>query len=207
MERRQFFEKLGLGSAAAVIATPVLASRVSAEDEQDTLHAQHHGNDDPRPVSGDRANATVSFGQWQSKDDDAAAPQNTELDRYPNNSPANRNSHNLVPFVATIQQGGTVNFIISGLHQVIVYAPGKRPQDVQTDPAHLRPTTGAPAGVPLINDPDGRVYAGLDPSLQTRDRVEVVEFPETGLHLVICGVLPHFEEGMFGYVRVLRRRR
>jgi hypothetical protein len=59
--------------------------------------------------------------------------------------------------------------------------------------------------VTMINDPEGRVYAGLDPSLQDRDRVEVVEFPNPGLHLVICGVLSHFQGGMFGYVRVLRR--
>ena len=127
--------------------------------------------------------------------------------RFPNNSPGGRNSHNVVPFEATIQQGGAVNFIIAGLHQVVVYAPGKKPEDVQTDELHLRATTGSPAGVPLINDPDGRVYAGLDPSLQTRDRVEVVEFPQPGLHLVICGVLGHFQEGMLGYVRVLRRGR
>jgi plastocyanin len=38
------------------------------------------------------------------------------------------------------------------------------------------------------------------------DRVEVVYFEEPGTYLVICGVLPHFEEGMFGYVRVLPQR-
>ena len=37
-----------------------------------------------------------------------------------------------------------------------------------------------------------------------RDRVEVIHFPNPGLYLVICGVLPHFEEGMYGWVRVRR---
>ena len=202
MQRRQFFERLGLGSAAAVAAAPVFTGPLSADrDRQEIQHS--HGHDDDRQ-SGDESNATVGFGAWQSKDEDAAAPQNTELDRYPNNSPGARNSHTIAPFVATIHQGGTVNFIIAGLHQVIVYAPGKKPEDVQSN--LTRPTTGTPAGVPLINDPGGRVYAGLDPSTQPRDRVEVVEFPEPGLHLVICGVQGHFVEGMFSYVRVVRRR-
>jgi hypothetical protein len=56
---------------------------------------------------------------------------------------------------------------------------------------------------PIINDPNRRIYRGVDPSLQARDRVEVVNFSKPGTYLVICGVLPHFQEGMYGYVRVL----
>jgi hypothetical protein len=44
----------------------------------------------------------------------------------------------------------------------------------------------------------------LDPSLFSQDRVEVVQFPEKGLFLVICGVLPHFaNDGMYGWVNVV----
>ena len=53
---------------------------------------------------------------------------------------------------------------------------------------------------------DGRVYRGLDPSLPLlalQDRVEAVHFPEKGLYLVICGVLPHFQDDMYGWVRVV----
>jgi uncharacterized cupredoxin-like copper-binding protein len=39
--------------------------------------------------------------------------------------------------------------------------------------------------------------------LQPADRVEVVHFAEPGTYLVICGVLPHFQAGMYGFVRVL----
>ena len=62
-----------------------------------------------------------------------------------------------------------------------------------------------PGNIPpiLINDPNNRIYRGLDPSLLPQDRVEVVQFDEPGLYLVICGVLPHFREGMYGFVRVL----
>ena len=40
----------------------------------------------------------------------------------------------------TIKVGGTVNFIIAGLHQIIVYAPGKKPEEVDAtlDEAHAR---------------------------------------------------------------------
>ena len=155
MQRRQFFGKLGLGSAVAMASTPVLGGSLTSPNDQELQHA--HG-DDPGPLSGVLSNATVSFGAWQSKNDAADPPQNTELDRYPNVSPAARNSHHLTPFQAVIWAGGTVNFVISGLHQVIVYAPGKTPEGV--DETLTRPTTGTPAGLALINDPVGRVYAG-----------------------------------------------
>jgi hypothetical protein len=66
------------------------------------------------------------------------------------------------------------------------------------------PSTGTPAGVPLIDDPTNRIYRGLDPSLQPRDRGEVVYFPKPGTYLVIRGVQSHFvNDGMFGFVTVL----
>lgn len=137
------------------------------------------------------SNATVSFGEWM-----------TPVDRFPNASPAAANHHEFIPQVATIKAGGTVNFIIAGLHQVIVYDDGTQPGNINT--ALTTPTTGVPAGVPLINDPANRIYRGLDPSLQPRDRVEVVHFANPGTYLVICGVFPHFvNDRMFGFVRVL----
>jgi hypothetical protein len=95
---------------------------------------------------------------------------------------------------------------LSGLHQVVVYAPGTKPTDI--NPALTRPTTGTPAGVLLINDPLNRLYAGPDPSTflapaPLRDRVEAVRFTHVGRHLVICGVQSHFLDNMFGWVRVL----
>ena len=48
------------------------------------------------------------------------------------------------------------------------------------DLAHQISVTNPP-GPPLINDEDGRVYRGLDPSLPLlalQDRVEVVRFPK-----------------------------
>ena len=99
-----------------------------------------------------------------------------------------------------------MNFIIAGFHHVIVYAPGTEVSDINTA---LTVPVGVPPGPPLIDDPTNRVYRGVDPSRQpTQDRVEVVRFPNPGLYLVICGVLPHFAppppmQPMHGYVRVL----
>jgi len=112
----------------------------------------------------------------------------------------------------TIKVGGTVNFIIAGLHQIAVYAPGIKPEDVNA--GLTRPTQGVPPNVPLINDPVGRLYAGLDPStvhggpptprLPLLDRVEVVQFAHKGRHLVICSVLTHFvNDDMYGWVKVV----
>jgi plastocyanin len=140
-----------------------------------------------------RENATVSFGMWMSS---------PPLDRFPNTSDTRfANAHVLVPNVVTIKAGGSVNFIISGLHNIIVYGDGTKPSDINV--AAVTTTTGTPNDVPIINDPTNRIYRGLDPSLQAIDRVEVVQFPTPGTYLVICGLLPHFAAGMYGYVRVL----
>jgi hypothetical protein len=95
-----------------------------------------------------------------------------------------------------------VNFVISGLHQPIIYDPGTRPGDINA--GLTTPTTGTPAGVPLIDDPQDRIFRGVDPSLLPRDRVESVVLSAPGTYLVICGVHPHFvDDDMFGFVRVL----
>ncbi len=140
--------------------------------------------------SGHRDSATISFGAWMTT---------PPTDRFPNLSPRPANHHALFPNEVKFHCGGTVNFIIAGFHQVLVYDDGKRPNQINTN--LTVPTTVLP-GPPLIADPNGRVYRGLDPSLQSRDRVEVVHFERPGTYLVICGVLPHFNGGMIGYVTV-----
>ncbi len=195
MERRQFVQKLGLGSAAAVAA----GAGALASERQDHDHT---------PVTGALATVTVSFGQWRSD-------MNPSVDRYGAQPPGPPygNGHLVIPQQATVKVGGTVNFIIAGVHQVIVYAPGKRPDDVNT--AAVRPAQGTPNGMPaLINDTVDRLYAGEDPTTlhsafgfpgnPLLDRVEVVQFHQKGMHLVICGVLPHFvNDKMYGWVKVV----
>ncbi len=142
-------------------------------------------------------NATVSFGGWMTS---------PVLDRFPNENPRTANHHALIPERVRIKVGGTVNFVIAGFHQVIVYDHGTQPGDINTNLV-IAPT--GPGNIPplLINDPNNRIYRGLDPSLHPQDRVEVVQFDRPGLYLVICGFRPHFQEGMYGYVRVLPNNR
>jgi hypothetical protein len=186
-----------------------------AQDGQKNEQDEHeHGH---RPLTGPLASATVSFGFWP------AGTVQVPLDRGdrgegapPPLAPALPNGHALVPHIVTIKEGGTVNFVIAGFHQVLVYAPGKKPDDV--DESKLIVLDG-PVG--LIDDPAQRIYRGLDPrflsppppmpgeepvppNLLSQDRVEVVGFSKRGLHLVLCAVNLHFRDGMYGWVRVIR---
>ena len=152
-------------------------------------------------------NATVSFGTWQTK---------PPFDRFPSNSDRTRNDHVLVPNDAIIKAGGTVNFVISGFHQPIVYNAGTQPEDIDVN--NTIQTTGVTPNpkVDLINDSMNRIYRGQDPSLQPldrggtaflQDRVEGVRFLDPGTYLVICGVKAHFQGSatqppMFGFVTV-----
>lgn len=187
MKRREFVERLGLGSAVLLSGTTLGHGSEPARQEQGHNHEQ---------VNGPLASATVSFGQWRS------------TDRFPNNSPRDRNQHLLIPYTPTIVQGGSVNFIIAGFHQIAIYEPGVELSDIDitlTQPVTNPPPT--PPGVvfpPLINDPDRRVYRGLDPSLLPQDRVEVVTLAEAGTYLVICAFAPHFiNDKMHGFVKVV----
>ena len=144
-----------------------------------------------QPISGPLANATVSWGSW---------PTDPPLDRFPNlGAPGKPNVHQLIPNEVKIKAGGSVNYIIGGFHHVLVYDDGTQPGDI--NPNLLVPGSSPPG---LIDDPNHRIYRGLDPRLFPQDRVEVVHFSNPGTFLVICGVRPHFvNDGMFGFVKVL----
>jgi plastocyanin len=160
------------------------------------------------------ANATISFGQWQTDPPfDRAVltplPPSTST-QGPNDR--TRNEHQLIPSEVTIQAGGAVNFIISGFHQILVYKD-TAPDDFNAGTTPTVPPKTQPMP-PLIDEPTNRVYRGLDPSLPPfyrspettfiQDRIEAVHFPNAGTYLVICGVHPHFfNDGMFGFVRVV----
>jgi plastocyanin len=192
MKRRQFVEQLGIGSA--VLAAAGVAHAAQNEHEH-------------RALTGPLASATVSFGGWPVGT--VAVPLDRTVTPL---APVARNVHALLPQEVTIKEGGTVNFILAGFHQVVVYAPGTKPGDINT--TLLLPIPGAPAAVGLINDPENRIYRGLDPrllspappaspNLLSQDRSEVVGFATRGTYLVICAVNVHFADGMFGWVRVI----
>src|SRR5687768_3848835 len=187
-DRRNFLKTSGAALLALGSAGVIEAS------------GQHH-----RPINFSAGNdplgnATVSFGGWMT---------NPPLDRFTVPPPPSANHHELIPHTARIKAGGYVNFIISGLHVVAVYDDGTRPEDINTSLIVLGPRFGPP----IINDPNRRIYRGIDPVISSGpppvlnlDRVEVVHFDRPGTFLVICAVLPHFAEGMFGYVTVLPTR-
>ena len=189
MKRRAFFGKASLGSAA--LAVTGMGTSALAHSHEDHQHAE---------ATGPLASATVSFGQWQTT---------PPFDRFPNSNNRLRNQHQVIPYEVTIRAGGSVNFIIAGFHHIVVYGNGTRPEDIN-EASTIVPSVGPPEPL-LIDDPVNRVYRGLDPSIfrpalggyVIQDRVEVVNFHEPGLYLVICGVLVHFQDGMIGYVRVL----
>jgi hypothetical protein len=191
MERREFVEKLGVGSAVALVTGGAIVAGASSPGSTTEKAAEGHHQHDP--VKGPLAAATVTFGAWRT---------DLSLDRFPNVSLATANAHRVTPYQATIKAGGSVAFIISGLHQILVYGPSVLPDSINAQ--ITRPSTGTPSGTPLINDTANRVYAGLDPSTQPRERSEVVNFHAEGKYLVICGVQPHFvNDQMYGWVRVL----
>lgn len=181
MKRRQF--------VASMIGTGLIVPGVGAtHNEKEKGHQGHGEGEHDRSVS----NVTVSFGAW---------PQIDRLNLPPGPPP---NLHHLIPHDVVLKRGGTVNFIVAGFHQIVVYAPPKKVDDVNV--ALTAPTPGAPPGFPpIIDDPDHRVFRGVMAFGQPLDRVEVVHFPNRGRHLVICAFTPHFNdaEKMYGWVRVV----
>lgn len=162
-------------------------------------------------IDGPLANATVSFGQWQTDPPfDRTLPLSPPSTQGPNDR--TRNEHQLIPNAVEIKAGGAVNFIISGFHQILVYDDGTQPGDFDAVTTPTVPPQQQPMP-PLIDESTNRLYRGLDPSQQplyrsedafVEDRVEVVHFPNPGTYLVICAVHPHFfNDDMFGFVRVL----
>jgi plastocyanin len=162
------------------IITIAFAAALAAVQTAGPVSAQSDGNH--------RLSVTVSFG----------VGLNTA-------QPGNPLNHHVLPNTIEIKAGGVVNFAVAGFHQIVVYHPGKRAEDVilPVDPMAL-----------FINDATNRYYLGIVPAggpLNTPatanpsnavNRVEPVSFAEPGVYLVICNVTPHFRDGMFAYVRV-----
>ena len=197
--RRDLLKVAGAGTVAAGLGAITKAETTKSKTAG---HKDHH-----KALSGPLASATVSFGQWDTDPPfDRMAAEVLDPPGPPNLPPTGgqndftRNVHALLPNEVTIKAGGSVNFIVAGFHQILIYENVSGPSDINS--ANLIPAS-PPFFPPLVNDPNNRIYRGLDPRpLTLQDRVEVVNFPNPGRYLAICGVLPHFAE-MFGWVRVL----
>jgi hypothetical protein len=186
------------GTAGVAAGLGVLIKPESGGPVSEALAAEDHRHGG-KPLAGPLSNATVTFGSWLT---------DPPFDRFAPADPNDRtrNHHQLTPNVARIEEGGTVNFIIGGFHLILIYDHGTQPEQINRN---LLITS--PLFPPLINDPNKRIYRGLDPRTMptVQDRVETVQFAERGLYLVICGVLPHFfnettmQFEMFGHVSVV----
>src|SRR5437899_8306418 len=202
--RRNLLKVAAAGGVSAALGVAIKTETRAQQSSDAPEETQSHGNHD-KPISGPLARATVSFGQY---------PADSTVDRMRVANPGNRNGHQLIPNEVKIQAGGTVDFIIEGFHQVVVYDDGTQPGDINVA---LAPP--APLGA-LIDDPNHRIYRGLSPAgvpanffgpgvpaaaiaAPPQDRIETVSFPKPGTYLVICAVRTHFVGGMFGYVIVV----
>lgn len=187
MERREFVEKLGMGSAGLAAATAI-GTVVSAAPATKAA-AQH----DHAKLDGPLASAIVSFGQWRT---------DPPHDRFLVPSPPPRNQHGVFPYTTTIKAGGSVTFNISGTHLILVYAPGTTLESISLIIEGNEPPS--PPGFPgFVNDPVNRIYRGLNPRTNPPDRTETITLAAPGTYLVVCGVVPHFLEGMHGFVKVI----
>ena len=136
------------------------------------------------------------------------------------NQAGNLVNHVILPNEIRVNHDGVVNFLVAGFHQLIVYKPGTRPEDI------LVPAAGT-----FIDDNNNLFYRGINPAggpLATpatasphngSNRVEGVSFPaeegrnrttgallseaaEPGTYLVICNVRGHFLDGMYAFIEV-----
>ena len=163
-------------------------------------------------------------------DDDQRVPQAVTVTFGTGLNQPGALNHHVVPQVVKVRTKlatattpaipGVVNFLVAGFHQIFVYIPGVTPNDITAFLAANDPTnanlfindlnnlfyTGINparlvAGVPTFNDniptPNPRILADYN------NRVESVGFTAPGKYLVICNVRPHFQNGMFAWVRVV----
>lgn len=139
--------------------------------------------------------------------------------------PGNPVNHVILPKKIKVNQDGVVHFLVAGFHQVVVYKPGTKLEEIQEFAEELD------TAVTFINfKPENQFYSGINPAggpppgtpatanpSNAMNRLESVGFPATegmgtnmvespkaepGVYLVICNVRGHFLDGMFAFVKV-----
>ena len=139
------------------------------------------------------------------------------------NQAGNSVNHVVIPNKIDTKLNGVVHFLVAGFHQVVVYKPGTRPEDIVIPdgaPLFINDTTndqyylgippgGGPLGtagtiVPFSNS-QNRLESVSFPALEGRDRntgALLSDNAEKGTYLVICNVRQHFLDGMYAFVKV-----
>jgi plastocyanin len=113
----------------------------------------------------------------------------------------------LLPRTVIIRTGGTVTFNVPpNVHQIGIYAPGTKPDDIDTSVVTTLAAYAGCAGDPVvfaplvINDPTNRIAHYPVPCFQPATRTHTFNNP--GKYLVICSFVLHFNIGMYGWVDV-----
>jgi hypothetical protein len=142
--------------------------------------------------------------------------------------PGNPDNHHVIPDTIRVNVGDVVNFTVSGFHIIRVYGNGVSLSAVKAEipdecevnplpPATFPPQCGAPP-VPVVSAGSLSVYyQGINSLVSPQpgppfalpspaiNRVEPVSFLQPGRFLVICAVLPHFNDKMYAWVEVRPR--
>ena len=144
------------------------------------------------------SNAVMQFGQV---DVGSPAPPGSDHDA------SAHAKDNIVPRTVTITVGGTVTFNVpAAVHQVRIYKPGTDDEDIDTSKlttlAAYAGCSGNPVfNVPLVINDTNNLEAAIPIPCLTPTTVKHT-FTAPGKYLVICGFLPHFEVGMYGWIEV-----
>ncbi len=140
--------------------------------------------------------------------------------------PGNPVNHAILPNEIKVKVGGVVDFGVAGFHDIIIFKPGVKlddlinagggqfpsfPNTVFVFPPD--PTVPLPDNVAFLADKI--YYRGINPAggpppqtppvaspSNSMNRSEPVSFLEKGTYLVICNVRPHLLDGMFAHVKV-----
>lgn len=135
--------------------------------------------------------------------------------------PGNPVNHAILPNAIRVKTGGVVNFTVAGFHDIIIFKPGFRREDLEPfvnvlPGAFVIPRDPAAPLPPELASLDSQLYyRGINPAggpppgnpvagnpVNGSNRSEVVAFLERGTYLVICNVRGHLLDGMYAYVRV-----
>ena len=125
--------------------------------------------------------------------------------KFPTPSGHDQSGHardNLIPREVVIDQGGTVTFVMGGrVHQVGIYDDGTSPDQVIRAGAVTKAGCPPAPYVTGVGDPNLVAIVGQPMCAGGASSVSYT-FQTPGRYLVICAVLPHFVEGMYGFVKV-----
>ncbi|HET6342653.1 MAG TPA: hypothetical protein VFG78_10785 [Gemmatimonadota bacterium] len=145
-------------------------------------------------AAGPGLEATVQFG---------LAAGDVGTDFFPGSHDRSFHAYDSVrPQTVVIAAGGSVTFEISlAVHQVAIYEPRIRPEDI--DVTEVEPIPALPF-LTRITDDDGLVIRGPDQQFAGFEwKTPPGTFDEPGTYLVICTTVVHFvDSNMYGWVIV-----